>query len=656
MLSSATMFPRARTLLLAGLLLAAATAAAYAPVARNAFVSLDDGAFIYRNPQVLSGLSWDTARWALTAIEYANWYPLTRLAHLADASLFGMWAGGHHLVNVAWHAAAAALLGAALLLLTGAAGRSLLVAALFALHPLQVESVAWAAERSMVLAGFFFAATLLLWARYVRRPGVGRYVAALAAYALGLASKPVLVSLPLLLVLLDLWPLGRLAAPGAPPWLPAAGQVRRRLLEKVPFLLLAAAGSAMTLFSQRAGIASFESLPFGARAANAAVSLWRYVGKLLFPVDLAVLYPYASVGAATAAAALLALAAATLLLLAAFRRRPWLGVGWLWFLVTLSPMLGLVQVGAQAMADRYAYLSLAGFALALAWELGERLPRRGHRAWLRPLGALALLGALGGATAVQASLWRDSETLFRHALAAVPRNPFVEVVLARALAGEGRHEEAVGHYLAALQLKEDFPQARYDLGISYFRLGRFEDSIAQLSAAVRQRPDFVAAYNNLGPPLAALGRQQEAVLAYRAALRLQPGNALAHRNLAIALTALGSREEALAEYRAALRLQPGDAEAALNVGDALYELRRHDEAAASYREALRLRPDYAAAHHNLGAMLVLLGRYEEAAAQYREALRLQPGNAITRANLEALLGRMGAAGPGRASSGGGGGR
>jgi hypothetical protein len=290
------------------------------------FVIFDDGDYIYNNPQVLRGLTPQTALWALMSTEHANWYPLRRLSHLVDVSLFGLDAQGHHLVSVAWHAAAAALLFLALQLMTGKRWRSFVVAGLFAAHPLQVESVAWAAERSNVQAGLFFALTLLLWVRYARRPGPGRYAAVFCSCALGLMAKPVLVTLPFVLLLLDYWPLGRVSAPGAPPWWIAGARPGRRLLEKVPLLALAAASGAMAVYAHRqtGALQSFEAFPLGARLGNAALSYWRYLGTLLWPADLAVFYPHPgkSLPPATALAAGLPLAAATGLALLSARRRP----------------------------------------------------------------------------------------------------------------------------------------------------------------------------------------------------------------------------------------------------------------------------------------------------------------------------------------------
>ena len=668
--------PRRRTAALA-LALAALAALPYlvaGGVSPN-FITLDDNSYIYENPQVRQGLTPRTALWALTTTEQANWYPLRRLSHLVDVSLFGMDARWHHRVSVGWHAAAAALLFAALNLMTGFAGRSFLVAALFAVHPLQVESVAWASERSNVLAGFFFALTLLLWTRYARRPGPGSYGAVLLGCALGLMAKPVLVPLPFLLLLLDFWPLGRLSPPGAPPWRIAAPLFGRRLLEKTPLLLLAAAAGAIALVAHRQAkaLVTLEAVPLGERLANAAISYWRYVGKLLVPVGLAVPYPYPAAGlpagAAVLAAGLLVALSGLVILLA--RRKPWLATGWFWFAGMLLPMIGVVQFGAQSMADRFAYLPLVGFFLALVWLAAEDLPATLRRpAVLGPL-AGAALAALAAGSAAQSGFWRDSETLLLRALAVTKDNWLAHNNLATILMKRGRHEEAISHleeviriapgyraealcnigkalfelgrleeavarYRQALGLREDFPDAHYNLGLALVALRRQAEAEKAYREAIRLQPDFPAARTDLGRLLASLGRRVEAEECYREAIRTDPEFAAAHTNLGV-LLARGERfREAEASFREAARLRPDLIEPLVNLGFVLMSQGRHAEAEAAYREAVRRAPDSFPALAGLGRVLAAQGRREEAAARFREALRLNPDAGETRRDLEAL--------------------
>ena len=546
-----------RSLLPPALLLAAMVGAAYAPALGNGFVSMDDDRFVSENTRIRQGLSPGTALWALTSTENANWYPATRLSHLLDASLSGGWAGGHHLTSAALHAAAAVALCAALHAMTGALWRSFVAAALFALHPLQVESVAWAAERSMVLAGLFFALTLLLWERHVRRPRLASYAAALSAFALALASKPVVVTLPLLLLLLDFWPLGRLGSAGgaAPVFRP-----RDLALEKAPFFALAVTAGLLTLLAQQHGgaLQSLTDLPLGARLGNGTLSFWGYAAKLLRPAGLAVYYPPRPSPLPAGPVALSAALVAGVSVFVLLRRslRPWVFTGWLWFATALLPTIGLVQVGAQSMADRYAYVPLVGVSLAVVWQVSEMIRARGPGSPNPILLAAAVLAPLGFATAAQVRLWKDDVTLYTHALAVTSGNWMIEPALGNALAREGRFAEALPHLREAVRLSPGDPDVRYDLGNVLFRLGRLPEAESAYREAIRMRPADADFRHNLGTTLAALGRHREAEAAYREALRLQPRNHVTHFLLGNTLAREGRNAEAAARYREALRLQP----------------------------------------------------------------------------------------------------
>ena len=518
--------PRERRIWPAAALLGVLTFAAFAPAAHNGFTTLDDVQYIRENPQVRRGLTPQTALWALTTTENANWYPLQRLSHLVDVNLFGMQAGGHHLVSAAWHAAAAVLLFLALHLMTGAPWRSLAVAALFGVHPLQVESVAWAAERSNVLAGFCFALTLLLWARHARRPGPGRYAAALAACALGLAAKPILMTLPFLLLLLDVWPLGRVSRSAASPEKLAWSGLRRPLLEKVPMLALAAAagGMALAAHSQVKGLASLESIPFGFRLGNAALSYWRYLGNLVWPARLAVYYPHPGTGLPVGAAALagLLLAILTAVALAQTRRRPWLAVGWLWYLGALVPMIGLVQFGGHAMADRFVYLPSIGVFLAGVWQVAAWVCPRSSRMVLPGLATAALLAASTAATVSQVGLWKDDLVLYRHALEVTERNWLAHFALGNALMARGSQDEAARHFEVSVRINPSQAECWDNLGVYYASHGRFDEAELALRQAVRIKPDLAAARFNLGFRLLRRGDRAGAYEQYEALRRLDP--------------------------------------------------------------------------------------------------------------------------------------
>lgn len=431
--------------LILGGALALLTVLAFLPSLGNGYVILDDPLYVTTNHEVRQGITRDGAAWALTANVANNWHPLTVLSHMLDVEVFGLPPAGHHLTSLLLHLAGVLLLFEALRRMTGAVYRSALVAALFAVHPTRVESVAWISERKDVLSGLFFMLALLAYLGWVRRPSAGRYLLVALAMALGLAAKPMLVTLPCVLLLLDFWPLGRRG-------------LGRLTLEKIPLFALSAASSLVTLHYQKTSMAPLDVLPWDLRLANAAVSYVAYLGKAFLPRNLAALYPFPmEIPAWKTAGALLLLAIVTAFAIWRARKSPWLLVGWLWFLGTLVPVIGLVQVGRQAMADRYTYLPFIGLFLAVVWGLAELMELVERRGALRPvLGALAILAILGlaGMARAQTRHWRDSVTLFRHALAVTGDNPLARRGLAKALAAV-RQEGAHGHAVRKAQPRDE---------------------------------------------------------------------------------------------------------------------------------------------------------------------------------------------------------
>ncbi len=526
----------------AGLLLVILTITVFAPTVHHGFFSFDDDLYVAGNRQVARGLTWPGAWWAFTSVGYAsNWHPLAWLSHMADVQFLGMEPGRHHLVNVLLHAAAALLLFLLLRGLTGACWAPLLAAALFAVHPLRVESVAWIAERKDVLLGLCFMMTLLGYLRYLRKPGAGRFMAVVGLYALALLAKPMGVTLPLILLLLDAWPLGRLVA-GDPA-------LRRRVVwEKVPLLLLAAGSAVMTVLAQRRGgmVTSLERFTPGQRASNALVAAASYLGKTLWPSRLAVFYPHPE-GSLPAGRVLGALALLVLLSGAALaaRRRPYLRTGWLWFLVALLPVIGIVQVGVQAMADRYTYLPGIGLALAIAWGLGD-LARLGPGRRLPVAAAAAVLVlALAVAARLQTDLWRDDALLFRRALQVTRGNWVAEYNLGAVLAARGATEEAVAHYLNALTMRPASAAAHNNLANLLLQRGEAAGALTHYLEAMRlNRIDPLPRYN-AALALERLERYGEAEALYREALRLRPDYAEARENLALLLRQAGRKAEAL---------------------------------------------------------------------------------------------------------------
>jgi hypothetical protein len=474
------------------LALAAGVLLVYREVGDHAFlVVYDDEEYVTRNAWVRAGLTWGGAAWAFTETHAANWHPLTFLSHMLDVELFGMDAGWHHRVNVAIHLANSALLYRVLLGMTGALWRSAFVAALFALHPLHVESVAWVAERKDVLSGLFWMLSMGCYAGYARRGGAGRYLLVAACLALGLMAKPMVVTLPFVLLLLDYWPLRRTA------WLPPDGggepvPPRRLLLEKVPLLLLSAASCVVTYLAQSAWEAK-AAYSAEDRLANALVSYVRYLGKTFWPEALSIFYPHpADIGAGVpwwqAGGALLILSSVSVAAVRWIRSRPYIAVGWSWFLGTLVPVIGLVPVGAAAMADRYTYLPLVGVFLGLTWAVSEAFPGGRFRG--------AILGAAGGLVLLllavlagrQTSYWKDSETLFRHASVVVPGNWVAYNNLGVAVSKAGRNDEAIRNFREAVRFNPNYFEAHANLGVALLRKGSIEEGKFHLYQAYRLKP------------------------------------------------------------------------------------------------------------------------------------------------------------------------
>jgi len=597
---------------------------------------LDDELYVFDNPRVLGGLTAAGARWALTSLELNNWHPLTWLSHMTDVSLFGTAPAGHHATSVLLHAAAAALLLLALARMTGAPWRSALAAALFAAHPLLVQPVAWIADRKDVLAGALFMLLLVAYERYVRRGGTARYLAVCATLALGLAAKAMLVTAPLLLLLLDAWPLGRLRAG------PAPGASRARvLLEKLPLLGLSAGASALAWVAQRRAGALVDTgyISPAERLANAVVSSARALAQVFWPAGIAAYYPYHRHAPAAVALALATLAALTFLALRARRRRPFLLAGWLWYLVALVPVAGFVQVGEQARADRYLYLPVVGVFVAVAWVLPGRAAGRGRRraALAAAAGAVGLLAVLA---TVQARAWADPVELYRRAISATEGNWLMHNNLGARLLESGELEEAEEQLRAALRLRPS-TAAHANLGLLLARTGRLDEAEREHREALRLDPGSAAAHVGLAAVLARTGRPAEAEAHYREALRLAPRSVPALTGLSVVLAGRGDLAAAVDLGREALRLDPGSAEVRNNLGIALARLGRQGEAAEQFREAARLDPDLARPHTNLALVLAGLGRPAEAEAELREAMRLRPGLPGVRYNLGILLAAAG---------------
>ena len=613
-----------------GAALVVLTLAAFSGATSNSFLNYDDDVYVTDNPHVLGGLDGASVAWALTSTHAANWHPVTWLSHMFDVELFGRNAARHHLTSLLIHAANVLLLFLLLSRMTGALWRPAFVAALFAIHPLHVESVAWIAERKDVLSTLFWLLTLFAWLHWLASKTAARYALVLALFALGLMAKPMLVTLPFTLLLLDYWPLNRATLP--PLW-----------KEKLPLFAMSAASCVVTVIAQRAGgaLQTLSSVSFPARSANAAVAYVSYLGKTVWPASLAVFYPHpGSWSAWQAVGAALVLCCVTALALRLARRAPFFLFGWLWFLGTLVPVIGLVQVGAQATADRYTYVPLVGLFVAIAWGLAALVAARPATRYAVAALAAGSLAALVPVTRAQVRTFSDNVSLFEHALAVTSDNCVAQNNLGLALMGRGKTDEAAAHYREALRIKPNYVEAYNNLAVALRALGRNDEAVEQLGRALALDPESASAHVNLGNALVAKGEVDAAIAHYEHALRARPEFYDAEENLGRVLDRLGRHDEAIAHLDRALRQRPDDPEACNALGIAFSGSGRTAEAIERYEQALRLRPGYAEALNNLGLALATMNRLPEAIERFEQAVRINPGFAQAHNNLGVAYAQM----------------
>jgi len=627
-----------------GILLFTLAVWTFLPCLGYGFVNFDDNVYVYENAHVPHGLTGANLQWALTTLDAGFWHPLTWLSLLVDGQLFGLRPGGYHLTALLLHAANTVLLFVVLRRLTGATWRGACVSALFALHPLHVEPVAWIANRKDVLSTLFWLLAMLMYVRYAQArspdpppapgrasgPSVRYYLLALLFFACGLMSKTMVVTLPLILVLLDWWPLQRLR-------LKTLSLV---LLEKVPFLAAAVVCGRLTMRAETnvGALMAGAALTIPERIANATVSYLRYLGETFCPRDLAVYYPYpATYSLWPAIGAGLVLLLVSIVLLWAATRRPYLAFGWIWYGITLLPVIGLIQVGSHSHADHYTYIPLIGVFVLLVWGACDLT-----RSWRYQAAILSATAALGLGLCVvvsrhQLGYWQNSETLLRHAIAVTGDNELMHNNLGAMLVGEGRLEEAIDQFRQAARLNPDSARVQDNLGAALAKQGKLDDAIQHLREAIRLDPNWADAHNNLGAALGRQGRLDEAVSHLQTAVRLTPRDAGAHCNLGDALASTGRRDEAIGQYQAALKLRPDDAETHYNLGATLEKQGRLDEAAAQFQAALQANPRLPNVRNALAGVLLRQGRVAEAIGYYQAAIDAQPGNAYLLNNLAWVL-------------------
>lgn len=574
------------------LFLAALTWLVFGQTLRHGFLNYDDNAYVYGNPVIESGLTLHGIAWAFTRVHSGNWHPLTTISHMLDCQFYGLNAGGHHFSNVLLHSLAVILLFLVLWQMTGGLWRSAFVAAVFAIHPLRVESVAWISERKDLLSGVFFMLTLWFYSRYVRNPpSLARYLACASIFALGLMSKPMLVTVPFLLLLLDYWPLQRFEHIAA----------QRLFLEKIPLLALSLGSSVATVLAQRHTVSSIEQWPLSWRMSNAIVSCVAYLWQMIWPARLAVFYPLPRGGPplwqAFLALVLLGGISAGVFLLR--RKQPHLLVGWCWYLGMLVPVIGLVQVGGQARADRYTYLPQIGLYLMISWGLAALLAGWRYRRQILTVLVGVVLAALIWQSGVQTIYWRQSESLWRHTLAVTSDTEIAHNALGEDLLRQGRRDEAIEHFQTALRVRPGFLDAESNLGVTLLQEGKVDDAMIHLKRVLASNPQLAKGHFDMGSALLKKQEPNEAIGEFQKAVELQLDYAEAHNNLAIALFQTDRVDEAIDHWQRSLVVDPENAEAHNNLAVALIQKGRMREAIAHWQKALQFQPD------RVGAQLFL---------------------------------------------------
>jgi tetratricopeptide (TPR) repeat protein len=650
------------------LFLIVSIAAVYGQTAGFDFVDFDDPTYVSNNPKVPGGLTLDSIKWAFTTMHGANWFPLMWLSLMADREIFGAGAGGFHFVNVAFHTADTLLLFWVLRRYTRALIPSFFVAAFFALHPLHVESVAWVTERKDVLSALFWMLTMLAYLRYVERRTVGRYAIMLMCFSLGLMAKPMLVTLPFVLLIMDYWPLRRL-------W-PEEGTgvgAFRLIIEKIPLFILSAASSWVTFIAQKTSgsVVKFSVFPFDYRISNALVSYCGYIWKMFRPTGLAVFYLHPAAGLAgwsvTASAAVLLAVTAVVVLL---RRRRYLLAGWLWYLGMLVPVIGLVQVGRQAMADRYTYIPLTGLFIMLVWLAGDIIGKWRYRGLIVGFAGSAVLAGLGILTFRQVGYWRDTMTLLTHTAAVTTDNYVAHSVLATYYAEKGDNEtamrnlevvlktnvrdidvlynvakvleklgrttEAIEYYNRILAVSPGDPDTYIALAMMEADRGNFEGAINLYREGLKYHPENGALHGRLGSLFLQMGLIDEAIAELELAVKLKADSAV-YGNLGLAVSFKDETEKAIGCYKKAIWIDPANAEAYYNLGNIYLAQDRPAEAAGEYQKAIKAKPDYSKAYANLGVALSWMGRNDESVGKFRRAAELDPNNVEAHFNLAAAL-------------------
>jgi protein O-mannosyl-transferase len=536
-----------------------ATLSVYLPVKDFDFVVYDDGIYVSNNPRVQGGLTLKNVLWSLTAFEASNWHPLTWISHMIDIQLFGMNAGGHHLTSVGFHILNTVLLLVWLNTMTGEFWKSSFVAVLFALHPLHVESVAWIAERKDVLSTFFFILSLLSYTHYCQKKSLQQYLLSLFFFICALMAKPMVVTLPFVFLILDYWPLKRIPEEMLSKKIPVHKKrvLVHLLIEKIPFSILSFLSCWITIAAQHTAVASAEAFPLIPRIANSIISYTEYLAKMIYPFPLAVLYPYPRIIFLwKAIASLFVVLSISFLAIRKLRRRPWLAVGWFWYIGTMMPVIGLVQVGLQGYADRYTYIPFIGLFLMIAWQVPELVQSWKHKNIALTAGTAGILSILWVLTSFQVQHWENSITLFDHALKSTSENFLAHNNFGISLAEKGYYNEAIVHYREAIRIAPSFGYPYINLGFISYKQGNYHEAILHYQNAIAYNPNSALPYYSLGNCYFELKQINDAITHYAKALKIRPDHVKAMTNLAISLALIGKSDESLALFNEAIRINP----------------------------------------------------------------------------------------------------
>jgi protein O-mannosyl-transferase len=620
-----------------------ATLCVYSQVKKYDFVGFDDNEYVYENAHVKTGLTLKNILWAFTAFHSNNWHPLTWISHMMDCQVFGLNPGLHHLMNLFFHIVNSLLLYFVFKQMTGEQWKCGFMAAVFALHPLHVESVAWISERKDVLTAFFWLLAMWSYFRYSKRPCLATYAWVFIFFLLGLLSKPMIITLPFVLMLMDYWPLDRFDNQAI-----AGFNIRKKLfllvLEKIPLLILVPVSSLLTFYAQKQGgiVKSLDIFPLNVRIANAIVSYALYIIKIIYPVKMAFLYPHHGMPSwLNIGAALILISTICYLSIRYYKKYPYVIVGWLWYLGTLVPVIGIVQVGMQSMADRYTYIPSIGLLLIVAWGVPEALAKwRYKEIWLAA--AVFTVIAISGVIAwKQTGYWKNSLSMLEHTIRVTSKNYIALDTLGVVLLRHGRTDEAINYHLQAQKIYPNNPYSHFSLGVSYFVQGKIRESIDQYLEAIKIEPEYYQAHTNLGAAYFTLGNTEKAVTHYLNAITINPEYVEAYINLGLAYDKLGRFDDAVKQCKQAFRVDPDNINAHFLLANILEKIGNIDEAICHYSEIAKINPGLLDVQYRLGVALYRQGRTAEAIQHYLEVLKKNPDSAETHNSLGTALYKQG---------------